>query len=306
MVVRVAELDTRIDLYTRAAEDTAAGVIRLYSTSFGLASRLLDKEARRHIGNVYSLVRLADEVVDGVAAEAGVPTDQARGLLDQLEVDTERAMHTGYSTNLIVHAFAHSARTVGITEELTRPFFASMRADLDQSEHDQESFEKYVYGSAEVVGLMCLAVFLHGRDVDPGRRTQMEEGARALGAAFQKVNFLRDLAVDFEALGRSYFPQVTPTTMDEGTKLRLLADIDADLSVSAHALPLLPARARKAVGLAHALFEELGQQIRRTPARELMARRVSVPTARKVVLALAVISGWVPGGQWRKTGKGAS
>lgn len=289
-----AELDTRIDLYTRAAEETASGIIRLYSTSFGLASRLLEPRSRRHIENIYSLVRLADEIVDGVATEAGVADAEARELLDRLETDTERAMETGYSTNLIVHAFAHSARQLGITKELTAPFFASMRADFDHAEHDQESFDTYVYGSAEVVGLMCLQAFLAGYAVaDPDRET-MVRGARALGAAFQKVNFLRDLAVDFEALGRSYFPGVTPDSLDEATKNRLLDDIDHDLSLSAKALPLLPPRPRRAVALAHALFDELGRQIRLTPADRVMSERASVPGWKKTTLALWVLAGGLP------------
>ena len=288
------ELDTRIDLYTRAAEETASGIIRLYSTSFGLASRLLEPQCRRHIENIYSLVRLADEIVDGVATEAGVADAEARELLDRLEADTERALDTGYSTNLIVHAFAHSARQLGITRELTAPFFASMRADFDQAEHDQESFDTYVYGSAEVVGLMCLPAFLHGQPVSDSDREIMVRGARALGSAFQKVNFLRDLAVDFEALGRSYFPGVTPDSLDESTKNRLLDDIDDDLTLSAQALPLLPPRPRKAVALAHALFDELGRQIRRTPAERVMTERASVPGWKKITLALWVLAGGLP------------
>lgn len=290
----MTQLDTRIDLYTRAAEETASGVIRLYSTSFGLASRLLDPVPRRHIENIYSLVRLADEVVDGVAEEAGVGVDEAGEMLDRLEADTERAMQTGYSTNLIVHAFAHSARQVGIDTDLTRPFFASMRADLSATEHDDESFATYVYGSAEVVGLMCLKAFVHQLDYTPGQHKQMVSGARALGAAFQKVNFLRDLAVDFEALGRSYFPGVTPDSMDEATKNRLLDDIESDLDESARALPLLPGRSKKAVALAQALFDELGVRLRATPAEKLLVQRVSVPTSRKAQLALKVWSGWLP------------
>lgn len=289
-----AELDTRIDLYTRAAEETASGIIRLYSTSFGLASQLLEPQCRRHIENIYSLVRLADEIVDGVATEAGVPESEARELLDRLEADTERALETGYSTNLIVHAFAHSARQLGITRELTAPFFASMRADLDQAEHDHESFDTYVYGSAEVVGLMCLPAFLAHHPVSDSDRETMVRGARALGAAFQKVNFLRDLAVDFEALGRSYFPGVTPDSLDEATKNRLLDDIDEDLTLSAQALPLLPPRPRKAVALAHALFDELGRQIRRTPAERVMTERASVPGWKKTTLALWVLAGGLP------------
>lgn len=291
----MTQLDTRIDLYTRAAEQTASGVIRLYSTSFGLASRLLDPPTRRHIENIYSLVRLADEVVDGVAEEAGVDRSEAGQMLDALEADTERAMQTGYSTNLIVHAFAHSARQVGIEADLTRPFFASMRADLTETDHDDDSFALYVYGSAEVVGLMCLKAFVHDVAYSPDQHQQMVSGAQALGAAFQKVNFLRDLAVDFEALGRSYFPGVTPDSMDEAVKHRLLDDIDADLAVSAAALPILPGRSRKAVALAQALFDELGVRLRRTPAHTLMTTRVSVPTWRKAQLALAVAAGWLPG-----------
>lgn len=293
-------LDTRIDLYTRAAEDTASGVIRLYSTSFGMASKLLEPACRRHIENIYALVRLADEVVDGVAEEAGLSVAQAGSELDALEKDTNQAMESGYSTNLIVHAFAHSARQLGITQELTAPFFASMRADLSATEHDQDSFDRYVYGSAEVVGLMCLKAFLVGHSVSHEHNDTMVKGAQALGAAFQKVNFLRDLAVDFEALGRSYFPGVTPDSLDEETKIRLLDDIDQDLALSAVALPLLPGRPRRAVGLAHALFEELGHQIRRTPAQQLIRRRASVPGWKKTALALWVLAGGIPGAQWRR------
>lgn len=295
----MTQLDTRIDLYTRAAEETASGVIRLYSTSFGLASRLLESTCRRHIENIYSLVRLADEVVDGVAGEAGIDQVEAGQMLDRLEADTERAMETGYSTNLIVHAFAHSARQVGISAEMTRPFFASMRADLSETTHDEHSFALYVYGSAEVVGLMCLKAFVKDLDYTPAQHEQMISGARALGAAFQKVNFLRDLAVDFDALGRSYFPGVTPESMDEEMKNRVLDDIDNDLAESARALPLLPVRARKAVALAQALFDELGVKLRRTPAEKLLTHRVSVPSARKAQLAVAVAAGWLPGAKWR-------
>ncbi len=288
------ELDTRIDLYTRVAQETSQGVIRRYSTSFGLASRLLQPRVRTHIGNFYALVRLADEIVDGVAAEAGVSPEEARVMLDALEADTERALQVGYSTNLIVHAFAFSARSVGVTAELTAPFFHSMRMDLTETEHTPESFREYVYGSAEVVGLMCLEAFLEDVDVSPQDRDTMVTGARALGAAFQKVNFLRDLGADVQALGRSYFPGVSVESFDEETKHRLLDDIDQDLAHSAAALPLLPHNARRAVSLAHVLFEALGERIRKTPATVLQTSRISVPDVTKAVLALRVLGGYVP------------
>jgi phytoene/squalene synthetase len=289
------ELDTRIDLYTRVAQETSAGVIRRYSTSFGLASRLLDPAARLHIGNLYALVRLADEIVDGVADEAGVSKKTAGKMLDALEADTEQALKTGYSTNLIVHAFAHSARQVGVGSDLTRPFFHSMRMDLTETTHTPESFVEYVYGSAEVVGLMCLQAFLEGRSVSAGDKKTMVTGARALGAAFQKVNFLRDLGADVQALGRTYFPGVDAAALTEETKHALLDDIDRDLASSALALPLLPANPRRAVALAHALFQALSEKIRTTPATTLQTTRISVSDAHKAALATRVLLGWVPG-----------
>ncbi len=288
------QLETRIDLYTRVAQQTASGVIRLYSTSFGLASAVLDRDTRQHIENIYSLVRLADEIVDGVAYEAGVSVKKAGKLLDSLEKDTEEAMVSGYSTNLIVHAFAHTAKQVGVTSELTRPFFESMRMDLDNTEHTEESFDRYVYGSAEVVGLMCLQAFLHGHPVSSTDRDTMVRGGRALGAAFQKVNFLRDLGADFVALGRSYFPGVTPDSLDDATLHRLLDDIDKDLTASAEALRLLPRSSRRAVALAHALFDDLGRRLRKTPAHTLINQRVRVPGPRKAWIATKVLSGWLP------------
>ena len=288
------ELDTRIDLYTSVAEETAAVVIRRYSTSFGLASRLLPPRMRTHIGNFYALVRLADEIVDGVATEAGVSNKEAGTMLDTLEAETKRAMAVGYSTNLIVHAFAHSARAVGVGEDLVTPFFHSMRMDLTETTHTPESFAHYVYGSAEVVGLMCLEAFLEGQSVSKKDKVTMVAGARALGAAFQKVNFLRDLGADVQALGRSYFPDVSVATLDEATKHRLLDDIDVDLGLSALALPLLPKGPRRAVSLAHVLFAALGTRIRATPASVLQTKRISVADLTKAWLAFRVLTGYVP------------
>ena len=272
----------RQSLYDRVAEETASIVIHRYSTSFGLASRLLGAGVRQHVENIYALVRIADEIVDG---GADIDTVAAARALNELEVETEQAMESGFSSNLVVHAFALTARDVDFGAELTSPFFESMRMDLSQTQHDQESFERYVYGSAEVVGLMCLRAFLHGETVTDADR--FETGARALGAAFQKVNFLRDLAADFTTLGRSYFPDVAVETFDEATKTRLLDDIDADLAVSAAVVPDLPKSSRRAVALAQSLFAELSARLRATPARELVAARIRVPNPVKARLALA-------------------
>ncbi|AWR22296.1 MULTISPECIES: phytoene/squalene synthase family protein [Aurantimicrobium] len=292
--VPVSEQPTRQSaLYDRVAEQTASMIIREYSTSFGMAARLLGAGVRQDVENIYGLVRLADEIVDGVAAYAGVSEKEIRRLLDELEEETVAAMNRGYSTNLVVHAFALTARRTGIEPDLTRPFFKSMRTDITRVTHTPQSFDEYVYGSAEVVGLMCLKAFLVGMDLTPEQNDTFVTGARKLGAAFQKVNFLRDLSADVDALGRSYFPGINIATFTEADKQRLVEDIDADLAVSGVIVPLLPASSRKAVALAQNLFAELNRRIARTPAAELKHTRVSVPTLVKVRLALAALMGRV-------------
>lgn len=284
----------RLPLYDATAEAASSVVIDRYSTSFGLASRLLAKDAREHIRNVYALVRVADEVVDGPATEAGLDPDLARTVLDELEADTERAIALGFSVNPVVHAFARTARVTGFGAELTKPFFASMRMDLERTEHDDASFDAYVYGSAEVVGLMCLRAFVHRAGRPTFDQAELVAGARALGAAFQKVNFLRDLHADFEVLGRSYFPGVDIRSFDEATKDRLVADVQADLDHAGRTIRLLPSDARNAVGLAHALFQELNDRIARTPATRLVTTRVRVPNPVKARLAAQVLAGRAP------------
>ena len=285
---------SQLSLYDQVAVETAAIVIRRYSTSFGLAARLLSPAVRRDIENIYALVRIADEVVDGLGESACLSPDQIRERLDALERETAEALACGYSTNLIVHAFALTARAVGIGDDLTAPFFRSMRADITRTAHDRASFDDYVYGSAEVVGLMCLAAFLRGENVDAAERARLETGAKHLGAAFQKINFLRDLAADFRTLGRSYFPDVTVESFTEEEKDRILDEIDHDLVCAARCLPGLPASSRRAVALAQGLFEELTDRLRNTPAATLMTTRIRVPNAVKARIAAGAAIGRLP------------
>ena len=281
--------------YDRAAARSSAVVIGEYSTSFGLAVRMLPAGSRGHIRNVYALVRLADEIVDGVAAAAGLPDDRIAAALDALEADTAAAMASGWSTNLVVHAFATTAREVGIEQAIVTPFFTSMRMDLQRATHTEASFAEYVDGSAEVVGLMCLRAFTAtGRPRTPAELAVLEAGARRLGAAFQKVNFLRDLKADADGLGRAYFPGVDVSRIDEPTKQRLLQDIDDDLEAAARSIPLLDAGPRRAVALAHGLFAELADRIRRTPAEVLRTTRIRVPDPVKARIAALAVAGRLP------------
>lgn len=270
--------------YDDAAVAGAATVIARYSTSFGAAARMLDAPTRRGIRSIYGLVRVADELVDGTASVAGLSAAEIHVLLDDLEAETEAAIARGYSTNLVVHAFARTAAASGIDETLTRPFFASMRRDLDPAPIREEEVAPYIHGSAEVVGLMCLAVFLAPEPVDPERRRRLELGATHLGAAFQKVNFLRDLETDWRTLGRNYFPWCDPDAFTEADKNRILDDIATDLALAGRAIPELPRRARAAVLAAHGLFAELAARCRSTPAERLMATRIRVPDSVKLAI----------------------
>lgn len=292
-------MTSRLPLYSAVAEATASRVIRRYSTSFGAASRLLGPGVRQHVENVYALVRVADEVVDGAAAEAGLDAVAARAVLDGYEAETVAAMARGYSADLVVHAFAGTARAVGFGTELTAPFFASMRMDAEgaggaPSGWGAAQFAAYVYGSAEVVGLMCLRAFVRELPDPAAAYERMTPGACALGAAFQKVNFLRDLRADARELGRSYFPGVDLSRFTEEDKLALVNDIDGDLSAAAAVIPQLPRSSRRAVALAHALFAELNRRLRATPASELLQRRVRVPDPVKLRLAAAAAAGLLP------------
>lgn len=273
--------------YDRCAQDASASVIATYSTSFALACRLLGTRVRTHVRGVYALVRVADEVVDGAAEQAGLPPASQREALDELEAETLGAVDRGFSTNLVVHSFALAARECGIGADLIRPFFGSMRTDLTRTQHDAQSHDAYVYGSAEVIGLMCLQVFVNAggaRPVTPD--AALLDGARRLGAAFQDVNFLRDLADDRVRLGRDYLG------IDGGdvSRAAVLARIDRDLDVAALAIPSLPTDCRRAVSTAHGLFAELARRLHGDDG----TARVSVPAPVKATIAARAIAGLPP------------
>ena len=279
-------------LYDAVAEGAAAEVIGSYSSSFGLASRLLAEPVRTQVRNLYALVRVADEIVDN--PDPGLGTGPRARMLDGLQDDLRHAMVTGYSANLVVHAFARTARSVGIEDAIVAPFFDSMRMDLETTAHTAASFERYVYGSAEVVGLMCLRAFVAAPDAMPGPSATYEAlapGAQRLGAAFQKLNFIRDLAEDHDVLRRDYFPGLSLDHFCDADRDRILDDIDADLDAAAAVVPSLPASSRRAVRAAHATFAELGTRLRRTPAAEIRRSRVRVPPTVKLRIAARALSG---------------
>ncbi len=257
--------------YGRAAVAASAVVIGEYSTSFSLAARLMPRRVRGHITSIYGLVRVADEIVDGAC-----PSDP-RAHLDALEEEVERAMGEGFSANLVVHAFASTARAIGFGAELTGPFFASMRADLTPAPHTEASLAQYIHGSAEVVGLMCLRAYLAG--VAPSDYERLAPDALLLGAAFQKVNFLRDLTDDELRLGRAYLPELTLDQFDAA-----LDDAAADLAAGRAGIARLPRDVRRGVRVAADLYAELLGRLRTAGLDGARSGRVRVPAPRKAAV----------------------
>lgn len=267
-----------MEIYTRTSQQMSRILTNNYSTSFGLATRLFAKHIRVHIYNVYGLVRLADEIVDTYTGK------DAGTLLQDLQQETHQAILRGYSTNPVVHAFAGTARNFGIGATLIDPFFESMRIDLQSKNYKTTDYDRYIYGSAQVVGLMCLKVFCEG---DAAKYKKLEPGAKALGAAFQKVNFLRDIADDNERLGRYYFPVGSFKNFDEDTKKAIILDIDYDFKVAYEAILLLPRAARPAVMAAYKYYFRLLTKLRATPAQIIKKQRIRVSSPHK----LAVLAG---------------
>lgn len=262
--------------FDRMAHRVAREVIGSYSTSFSLAAKLLSPGIRRDVQNIYAMVRVADEIVDGPAEVAGA---RPAALLEAYEKAVLTSLTGRFSADPVVHAFGLTARRCGIPEEHVAAFFESMRSDLTETAHTPESLRTYIYGSAEVVGLMCLAAFLVDHPVAPEVRARLEHGARSLGSAFQKINFLRDLAEDSRDLGRTYLPDLT----DE-TKPAFIAGVRAELGDARAVLPLLPGQARVGVLAATDLFSELTELLDAASVAALRTHRVSVPNRRKVAL----------------------
>lgn len=237
-------------------------------------------------------MRIADEIVDGLAADAGLDAGEQRQLLDNFAAATRSALHFGISDNLVIHAFAQTARTTGITFDLIEPFFASMRADLSAPSAPVRSLpadehRDYVYGSAEVVGLMCLKVFLSDQNRTPTEVETLEFGARQLGAAFQNINFLRDLADDSVRLHRSYL--TTESRLSDSDKTAWVIIIRQQLADAQATFSLLPKDARAAVRSAAALFAALNDRIALTPVDRLYQERVRIPNVVKMRLASRAI-----------------
>lgn len=263
-------------LFDTVSEKCSKETTHAYSTSFSLATKMLAPSIRQDIYNIYGFVRFADEIVDSFHDYH--QTD----LLDRFEQQLQLALDERISLNPILNSFQHTVHNNGIEPALINAFMASMRADLTKTEyHTQEEYEKYIYGSADVVGLMCLRVFVRG---DHERYEQLKPAAMRLGSAFQKVNFLRDLKADFEELNRSYFPNANLASLDEASKAAIIDEIEADFKAGYQGILQLPAEAKFGVFMAYRYYKRLLKKLKGTPAGEIKSTRIRVPNYEKVGL----------------------
>lgn len=263
-----------MDLYTLNSLDVSKKTTENYSTSFSLGVRVLDKEFRKPIYAIYGFVRFADEIVDTFHGH-----DQ-KELFEKFRRETHEAIDKGISSNPILHSFQWAVNTYGIDRDLIDSFLESMEMDLYKTEYNEKGFKKYVYGSAEVVGLMCLRVF----SIPQNGYTDMVPFARKLGEAFQKVNFLRDLKADYIERGRTYFPDVDFENFDNETKKKLEDDIQADFDEAYIGIKLLDSRARLGVYLAYVYYLQLFKKIKHTDASRIVKKRYRVSDTMKMWL----------------------
>lgn len=263
------------ELFEKTAESCSKITTNMYSTSFSMGIRMIAKEYRWAIYGIYGFVRLADEIVDTFERD-----DKAE-LLAQFKADTYQAIEKGISLNPILHSFQKVAKQYQIGKDLIEPFFESMEADLFKKEYTHETYNAYIYGSAEVVGLMCLKVFCDG---DDKMCESLKAPAKSLGAAFQKVNFLRDIKSDVEDRGRIYFPTLDLRNFNEHTKQEIIEDVRKDFLEAYEGIKRLPMSCRFGVYTSYKYYLRLLEKIERANAREIMNMRIRVANTEKMAL----------------------
>ena len=271
-----------MELYNSVSQDLSRRIMERYSTSFGSSTFLFPVTIRHHIYNIYGLVRITDEIVDSYAGPASTE------LLDNLELDVLRAIKIGYSANPIVHAFGLTMRQFNIDTKLVKAFFHSMRMDLSPQTYTPALYAEYIHGSAEVIGLMCLSVFCGD---NKATYDSLTDGACHLGAAYQKVNFLRDLAADATELNRLYFPGYQFESFDEAAKNAIIKDIMVDFEIANKAIPRLPKATQRPVRLSRAYYSALLTKIAKTPVETIKVSRVRLNAAQKLRLFSASMLG---------------
>lgn len=266
-----------MDLYNSTSLSCSKIFTTEYSTSFSKAVSSLHPSIQDDIYAIYGFVRIADEIVDTFHDHP------KREMLSEFRIQAYQSIDQKISTNPILNSFQLVVNRYNISHELIDSFLESMRMDLERQEHNDETYKKYIYGSAEVVGLMCLKVFCNGNQQ---LYDELTHPARSLGEAFQKVNFLRDIKSDFEERGRIYFPSVDFENFSEDEKRKIENDIEADLQKSLEGIRKLPPKAKLGVFIAYVYFRALLLRIKRVKAANLMNERIRVSDPMKYLLMI--------------------
>ncbi|HMO40666.1 MAG TPA: phytoene/squalene synthase family protein [Saprospiraceae bacterium] len=266
---------TQMHLYNQTCMACSELITNRYSTSFSMGIRAFDKKLRAPIYAIYGFVRFADEIVDTFHEHPKAE------LLRRFREDTYRAIEEGISLNPVLQAFQQTVHQYNIEMELIDAFLDSMEMDLHFNRYEDRLYQQYIYGSAEVVGLMCLRVFVEG---DEATYQHLKAPARSLGAAFQKINFLRDMRSDFDDRGRVYFPGVDFSNFTLEDKISIEADIKKDFDDALVGITQLPKSARFGVYLAYVYYTKLFQKIKSAPVHQVTKERIRVPDTRKVML----------------------
>jgi len=257
-------------------EQCSQNTTEKYSTSFYSAIKLLHRDLRTPIFNIYGFVRFADEIVDTFHEY------NKEELLSEFKKETYKAIEKGISLNPILHSFQKTVRAYNITDELIESFFNSMEMDLSNTLYNSSGYKEYIYGSAEVVGLMCLYVFCEG---DQAIYERLKPSAQSLGAAFQKVNFLRDVKSDYEQLNRTYFPGVDFKNFTPAIKKEIEEDIARDFRDAYEGIVMLPCKAKFGVYVAYKYYLSLFRKIKKTAPSNILEQRIRIPNYGKLYIA---------------------
>lgn len=270
-----------IEHYHKTSFNISRLITTSYSTSFSLGIKAFSPEYRDAVYSIYGYVRLADEIVDSFHGY------DKRKMLHQFRDETFEAIKTGISTNPVIHTYQQVVNKYNIDLDLVQDFLKSMEMDLGQNSYERGKYDDYIYGSAEVVGLMCLKVFCLGNEQ---KYSELKEPARALGSAFQKVNFLRDMKSDFEERGRIYLPDVHHVNfIDDKNKMVLEAEVEKEFQSALDGILRLPLGVRLGVYSAYYYYFALFKKIKRMPVNELLKRRVRISNFRKLYLLIKSI-----------------
>ena len=264
------------NIFDEVSYSCSEKVTKTYSTSFSLATRLLSKNIRKDIYNIYGFVRFADEIVDSFHDY------NKNELFHDFSIDLDKALNNKIHLNPILNSFQYTFHKYNIDKELVKSFMKSMRMDLTKKKYNTiEEYKEYIYGSADVVGLMCLKVFVQGNNE---LYKKLKNNAMKLGSAFQKVNFLRDLKADKEDLNRTYFPNTQFESLSESEKDEIINDIENDFKKGLAGIKELPLDAKFGVFMAYRYYNQLLKKLKKTPATEIINRRIRVPNLKKIEL----------------------